>query len=527
MKRRGLLELTTAALVVTGCFDPDTTEDTDPAASSGAPTTDESTTTAPMDGSTGDPATTGVDESSDGPPPVPCETDAECDDGEACNGAETCDDNQCSAGTPPCTTDDEAHCVATCEEGPDGAVCGVEAADADRDGHGDLLCAEAKGDDCDDTNATVYPGAEELCDSLDNDCDDLVDLDDGLSLYGAPVIVPNYYDAELAYSPDDQAYAIIAGGLGAGTDVFLSYNLDQTLRAQTDPFATDAGSGSRVYLEYGGDGFGAFFRGGPDNQFMRRQGIDADGVAGSVGGVSGSGGVTTSYGAEELPGGGFAVVWEHETSGARLRLFDGQFNATGSKFSPDLPDSMRNPDLVRSGDAFALLWQDGSSGVVRFYNSTFSPVGTVEVSNTLSSSIYGNAKLVPMGDHFGVAFTESGVVERTSFIEYEPNGGVACGPVVLAEGAQTRMHAADAHDGVAVVYSGFGDDWVIHRVREGCEPIGSGVPVETVTFYGESGDIDINPSGIGVVSQIFDDGGANPRISFRALGPNLCDAPVP
>lgn len=31
------------------------------------------------------------------------------------------------------------------------------------------------GDDCDDGNSTIYPGSEELCDGVDNDCDGLVD----------------------------------------------------------------------------------------------------------------------------------------------------------------------------------------------------------------------------------------------------------------------------------------------------------------------------------------------------------------
>jgi len=57
-------------------------------------------------------------------------------------------------------------------------------ADADGDGHGGPLeligCAAPGGylstsDDCNDTDPTSYPGADELCDSADNDCDGIVD----------------------------------------------------------------------------------------------------------------------------------------------------------------------------------------------------------------------------------------------------------------------------------------------------------------------------------------------------------------
>ncbi|MFN4253893.1 MAG: MopE-related protein [Saprospiraceae bacterium] len=60
-------------------------------------------------------------------------------------------------------------------------------ADVDLDGFGDpdsivmacftYLGISASDDDCDDTNATIYPGATELCDGLDNDCDGTVDDD--------------------------------------------------------------------------------------------------------------------------------------------------------------------------------------------------------------------------------------------------------------------------------------------------------------------------------------------------------------
>jgi len=60
--------------------------------------------------------------------------------------------------------------------------------DSDGDGFGnpdmfDNLCEETDGwvtdsSDCDDSSADRYPGNTEVCDELDNDCDELVDDDD-------------------------------------------------------------------------------------------------------------------------------------------------------------------------------------------------------------------------------------------------------------------------------------------------------------------------------------------------------------
>jgi photosystem II stability/assembly factor-like uncharacterized protein len=49
--------------------------------------------------------------------------------------------------------------------------------DADGDGHASQACG---GDDCDDQNPYVHPGAEELCNGLDEDCDGVAD--DGIDL---------------------------------------------------------------------------------------------------------------------------------------------------------------------------------------------------------------------------------------------------------------------------------------------------------------------------------------------------------
>lgn len=103
-----------------------------------------------------------------------CAADATCDDGAFCNGPERCmpsagtaDSRGCVAGAAPCPTGTicvapEMRCATDCAVG----------GDADSDTHPATACG---GDDCDDTNAAVHPGAPELCNSVDDNCDTRVD----------------------------------------------------------------------------------------------------------------------------------------------------------------------------------------------------------------------------------------------------------------------------------------------------------------------------------------------------------------
>jgi hypothetical protein len=60
---------------------------------------------------------------------------------------------------------------------PPPLVPALDCIDADRDGHPNVACG---GDDCDDGDQGAAPGATEICNDRDDDCDNAIDEDDGM-----------------------------------------------------------------------------------------------------------------------------------------------------------------------------------------------------------------------------------------------------------------------------------------------------------------------------------------------------------
>lgn len=122
---------------------------------------------------------------------VPDEADADADVDSDIDGDGDADGDGDTDGDSPPECEDATECDDGLECSTDDCVDGTCVFDDDLDGDGSR-CDE----DCDDTNAEVYPGAEELCDGLDNDCDG--EPEPELELVAGPIQVSEEND-EIPY----------------------------------------------------------------------------------------------------------------------------------------------------------------------------------------------------------------------------------------------------------------------------------------------------------------------------------------
>ena len=107
-----------------------------------------------------------------------CESNDDCSAGDtdACDGVGACDvdSHTCQPGTPlECPDTDMNACTIDSCDPVLGCVADDRTNDSDGDGHFAQSCG---GDDCDDADATSYPGSSEICgDRRDNDCNGAID----------------------------------------------------------------------------------------------------------------------------------------------------------------------------------------------------------------------------------------------------------------------------------------------------------------------------------------------------------------
>ncbi|MEZ4393878.1 MAG: putative metal-binding motif-containing protein [Polyangiales bacterium] len=271
-------------------------------------------------------ARTGLNPLDAGPPPAPCVTDLDCDDGAWCTGAETCREGQCVPGAPVvCLTGGDVCVESVCDE--EARACRRSFVTEDRDGDGHRAPRPGTrrgdpdrcGDDCDDDDPAVHPGATEVCNGVDDDCNEVIDDDAVLSPGGASVLV------------SDPAVAPSAPGGVAWTGA----------RYAASFWGYEAGK-ARVF-------FAAIDREGRRREAQRAVTTTPSDAFGAA--VAWTGRV-------------LGAVWQdrRDPSGG-YEIYFNRLTPDGERLGPDLrvtaaPGFSINPAIAWTGEEFILAWQD-------------------------------------------------------------------------------------------------------------------------------------------------------------------------
>lgn len=146
-----------------------------------------------------------------------CTCFASDSDGDGYGDDATCSFQDCDDNNPAWNPEADDICENGLDENCDGgdAFCVCTETDSDGDGFGDgALCLPP---DCNDNNPTIYPGAQEVCDAIDQNCDSI--LNNGVASVMCPLTAevastechvsnvcavltcsPDYYDVNRVYN---------------------------------------------------------------------------------------------------------------------------------------------------------------------------------------------------------------------------------------------------------------------------------------------------------------------------------------
>jgi Putative metal-binding motif len=370
---------------------------------------------------------------------IECTIDADCSDHLACDGVESCVHGACVPGVAPCANPEPEHCDAVCVELKGAASCSVQGQDKDKDGHLSSACAANPGDDCDDNAATTYPGAPELCDHIDNNCNGKIDLSDGLTPGGTTVVIgpvgAKGSSPTIAWATDKSVYGIAYRDTSSSTaaDAYFE-EVDQsgavTLAPTAFNDATNMGGpfGAGVNLTWGGDGFGAVWLGKNGVNFR------SIGSTGSLAASAVSVPVVTGYSPSytpvvaRIPGGNWGVATFAGTTSIGS-LIGNTVSSAGVAGPPviltlnsGISDTLSS-SIAASGTNFVIEAADGSGASL--WNSNLST--HTQVSDGYDSVVASG----PNG--FAVVNSPTSGDGSLRFSAFGTNGAILCGPVSFPE----------------------------------------------------------------------------------------------
>lgn len=474
---------------------------------------------------------------------APCSASAECDDGKACNGVEQCTGGKCAPGTPvQCSNPDPAGCDAACVE-PSGS-CVVKKRDGDADGHDSICPADPGGDDCDDGDATVYPGAPDGCDGKDNDCDGKDDLQESIPLAGSAKklvgqVGKQHYDPAIAWCAAGAKYVmawtdnrdgpteIWAAPISAGGVLGTQQQVSQTLDPGAALEPKIACNASECVIVWRSTS--------PTDTLFQRVDCDAKPIGPVVNATE-----TPSAGngrAAITPFGGnwFVGLIEKDTSGlpAAYRVFDATGAPQISTTFVASPVGLRdNTTVAATATQVAFAWD--RAGVIEWarIDSAFTATASdfLSPSPPASGEAGKGPSLTTRGDGFVIAWTRTvSSVNTVEVRELGVDGSVGCSGSGLGNFASPTASAVADHPSAALTLvldtnsTNMVTAWLMRS--KACtlvdqHPIDTTIPLDKPTPHGAA--IAKGDSGYAIVwSRGLTTG--QRELHGRFVGVNLCD----
>ncbi|HEX2871457.1 MAG TPA: putative metal-binding motif-containing protein [Polyangiaceae bacterium] len=337
----------------------------------------------------------------------------------------------------------------TCTASSDcaGGSCGSFYLDADKDGYrangavakfcgsaktGYVAVASSKGDDCDDANVDINPGATEICDGIDNDCDGKLDMADNAALK----LSGNAKAFGTGVLPSITAAGSIYGIVyGAAKTYLTTLNQNNTIAlAKTELAPTQLWHSA---IAWNGSNFGIFYMDSSGEFYFRRATTAGAFTPASAVDLGHPGGSGTDANAFSMPNKSFYLMaWGGFHSGNWGYGYTVDTANAASAYLTEV-SSGRHPSGAVSGTTLGVVYHEGD-----LTSAPSNPPQTVELSIRSGSNVEtkhvqlrptANGARKPViaprnGGGFAVMWSESLGI---SFQEFNTAGSSICGPTYI------------------------------------------------------------------------------------------------